>query len=191
MATYRYVVDLEWNGTGSPGVNVWHLRTADEGPLNNDLEQCVDAIKDFYDALSSIFPTGMKITGPTEAIKDPAGDPSYEAVTGWSVTGDSGSSSYLPPATTVVVGWRTTSATRSGRGRTFLGPLAVPMSDATGSPTPALLTALNGAAAALVAFNDGFENGAIGVYSTTQNIFRDITGARVRDQFAVLRSRRD
>lgn len=191
MPTYRYPVKITWAGTGSPGVNVWHLRTVSDGPLNNDLEQIVDAIKDFYTAIASIYMPSTTIAGPGEAIKDPEGSPEYEQVTPWSVAGLSSGSGYLPMASQLCVSWRTTSATRSGRGRTFLGPLSLSGVQADGTPTAGLISTVQTAATNLVNFSNGFDNGAVGVYSQTQNVLRDIVSSNVRDTFAVLRSRRD
>ena len=75
-----------------------------------------------------------------------------------------------------------------------------------GTPVSTLLTDANSAAAALIASSVAYGNGAVGVYGYQsaktpgkQNprnpedprIFRDFVGKAIRDQFGVLRSRRD
>jgi hypothetical protein len=90
-----------------------------------------------------------------------------------------------------VVGWRTASATRAGRGRTFLGPIGSGALDSDGTIKSDTLDAVRTAAQDLVADSLGFGNGALVVYSPTHDIARDFTASAVRDQFAVLRSRRD
>jgi hypothetical protein len=150
----------------------------------------VEAINDFYTACLAYYQGGAQIVGPDEITAGiEGGEPTFEAVDGFTLGPVAGTST-LAPVLQAVVGWRTTSATRSGRGRTFVGPLAVAASDADGTPAAGFLTALQNGAQAIVAHNDGVDTGAVGVWSPTQNLFRDITGFRIRDVFAVLRSRR-
>lgn len=190
MPTYKYVVDLSWSGMGSPGVNVWHFRTTTDSPDNAEVPELVDAIKDFYTGCLGLYSNDAVIQGPSTLILDPYGTPEYRPATSWTLQGQGGGSK-APAATAVTVTWRTTSATRSGRGRTFLSPITTSAMDGDGTINTTQLTALRGAAAALVAFNEGFDNGAVGVYSPSQNLLRDIVAYNVRDTFAVLRSRRD
>lgn len=191
MALYRAVVDIEWGGGGS-GVNVWHFRTISSPGTLADRQGAVDAIRDFYDAVSSIYPTDTTISMPAEVVTEFQSAPAFEPVTPWTITGDSGTATHLPAATQLVVGWRTTAATRSGRGRTFLGPLAGTLNEANGTPTPGLITTVQTAANDLVAESESALGGwAVGVWSEADGVLRDFTSARVRDVFAVLRSRRD
>lgn len=191
MALWKYSVALAWAGSGSPGVNVWHMRTTGGVPSSGEIQGLVDAVGQFYDDISAIFSTSTTITGPDQVIGNFESSPEFQAVDGFTVTGDSGTSSYLPLASQLVVGWRTSNATRSGRGRTFLGPLAANALDVNGTPSSAVLTAVRDAAADLVATSSGFADGAIGVWSPTDGVLRDFTGTVTRDTFAVLRSRRD
>lgn len=189
MATYKASVGLSWTGAGSPGVNVWHFR-CDDQPLSTSVQEVVDALEAFYTAVKGSLAAGVTVTMPEEVIEDPYGSPTYKAVDGWSVTG-SGATGYAPLASAIVIGWRTTSATRSGRGRTFLSPLAGYCVDADGTPKSDVLAQVRGAAQTLVDTSDGWNQAAIGVYSLKQNLLRDIKSSAVRDTFAVLRSRRD
>jgi hypothetical protein len=188
MPTGRINIQLTFPHGSSPGLNTFHFRF-DDDPLGN-VQAVVDALEDFYTPMRPFFGQSTTISCSPEAISDPYGDPSYVAVTPWSMNG-SGSGNYLPPATQLVVGWRTTNATRSGRGRTFLGPLTEGALDSNGSVLPAALTASRGAATTLVNASAGANGWAIGVYSRTDGLLRDIVSSSVRDQFAVLRSRRD
>lgn len=191
MAIFRINVGLSWAGEGGPGVNTWHFRDSG-GPLQGeDVEGAMQALKDFYTGCIGIYSNDVVVTAPAEVIQDPYGAPEYFATTGWTLAGQGGGGK-APPATAAVVGWRTASATRSGRGRTFLSPITTAAIDANGTIGPTQLAALQSAANALVAWGDDEAvNGAFGVWSPTQSLFRDFTGARVRDRWAVLTSRRD
>lgn len=191
MPTFKYPVALAWTGSGSPGVNVWHFRSEDNAdPLETDVQEIIDGIETFYTAVKGVFPADLVVTGPDEAIKDPYGAPEYREVDGFTVQG-TGTQGYAPLASAIVAGWRTTSATRSGRGRTFLGPLALYCVDADGTPKSDVLAIVRNAAAALVATSRDWTQGSLGVYSQTDGVLRDFQSSAVRDTFAVLRSRRD
>lgn len=189
MPTYRADIGIVWDGGGSPGVNTWHFRNDDE-VLNTSIQEVIDAIALFYEQARNLLHESVRVTCPNEIIKDPYGSPEFQAVDGWTKPG-TGVGSLLPPATQVVVGWRTTSATRSGRGRTFVGPLSADCLEANGTPASNKLGFLQDAANQLVSDSQGWNQAAIGVYSAKQGVLRDIQSARVRDVFAVLRSRRD
>jgi hypothetical protein len=117
-------------------------------------------------------------------------EPEFLEGDAWSI-GAGGGGNVLPPANCIVVGWRTSGGGRRGRGRTFLGPLDSILLEANGGVVDLELTAIRDAAAALVDASDSFNDGALGVFSPTGNLFRDFVSSAVRDQFAVLRSRRD
>lgn len=191
MSTYRVPIVHTYAGAGGPGLNVWHVRTTgDEVPSGSDLQALVQIIRDFYTAVAIIFPSTSVLTygGVATTIGD---DPQYDAsAPAWSVQG-SGQSSTLSPLLQICVGWLTTSASRSGRGRTFLGPLSAQVQEANGTPTGTALGVVRAAALELVADSAGFANGAVTVYSPTQDLARDITGSATRDVFAYLSSRRD
>ena len=96
-----------------------------------------------------------------------------------------------PPATALVVGWRTSSASRAGRGRTFLSPLTAAAVEGDGTVSGTQLAAVRGAAQTLIDSSTTEGDGAFGVYSQSQSLLRDFVSVRVQDKFAVLRSRRD
>jgi hypothetical protein len=184
---YRYAVQINYANGGGPGFNIWHFRSTG----TNDVQGCINAIKDFYTPILSHYQQSLTVVGPTEATAGiESGSPTFQAVTGFTAT-STATGGAAAPVLQAVVGWRTTSATRSGRGRTFVGPFHPGAIQTDGTPSSTLVTNLNAAGQSVVDFNSGFGNGAIGVWSPTQNVLRDITGRRVRDIFAVLRSRRD
>lgn len=190
MATWRLPVFLTWAGTGSPGVNVFHFRGDDGDPLSGDVQEASEALQAMYAGLANNLPNSMVVSMDGDVIKDPYGSPEYGSVTPWSVTG-TGGPDFLPTATAIVIGWRTTAATRSGRGRTFIGPLAPGVLQADGTPNTDALNDFRLAGTNLVNTSQGYVNSAFGVYSPTDNVIRDFQGSSVRDTFAVLRSRRD
>jgi hypothetical protein len=111
-----------------------------------------------------------------------------------------------PQALSLVITWRTTLASRRGRGRTFMGPHVTADMQSDGTPSTTLVTDANTSSAALITSSTAYGNGAIGVYGydaaktpgkanprnpADAKIFRDFVGKNVRDIFGVLRSRRD
>ena len=188
MPTYQYTVDLEWDGPGSPGVSVWHGRA--EGLIGSDFQGVVDAIRDFWGTIlaGSDFASGFSAAGRSEAIN--VANQEIITVTPWLREGTNHGLPYAGPVECCLT-LLTSSATRSGRGRKFLGPLTENAMSADGTPTTAVLTKFRDAGTALVADSVGLTQSAVGVYSRTQGLFRDLTNTRVRDYFATLRSRRD
>lgn len=192
MALLHVPIRLTWAGSGSPGVNVWDVRTTggDAGP-SDDLEAMTDALETFYTDLMAgdIFPGGYRASwdGTATSVGE---DPEFFTSPGWSVT-ESGPADVAPPIAQMILTLRTTSATRRGRGRKFIGPVRPTIVQSDGTPTTAALGVLQAAATGLLAASNGFADGAIGVYSSVDGLFRDITAVQARDYFASLRSRRD
>lgn len=187
----RMPVDITWPyGGGSPGASIFHLRAADTDPSQATLGSLIEIVREFYAAMDDLYVGSVRIrfaglltgVGPDRGTAVEA-DP-------WEVAGTANVGP-LPPSNQIVVGWKTASATRSGRGRTFVGPLQYAVVDDAGSPAAPVLSVVRDAAAALVTAQATFTEGGIGVWSTKQSLFRDFTGSTVRDTFAVLRSRRD
>jgi hypothetical protein len=109
----------------------------------------------------------------------------------WTFTQVSGDANFSALTNQVTCTKRTSVATRAGRGRVFLGPLAKNAISADGSMLDATVVSLQGYCDTLVAASEGEVDGAIGVYSRTQEVFRDLTSLQARDSIKVLRSRRD
>lgn len=150
----------------------------------------MEAVKDFYEDCGGIFPTGteIKFDGQFTGVGDAEG--TYGAGDAWTAS-LTGAGNPLPPSQCICVNWRGESGDRSRRGRTFLGPLTIDCLESNGTVHPSPLTQVRDAATALVAASEGFNDGAVVIYSRQENVSRDIVASAVSDQFAVLRSRRD
>lgn len=191
MPTIRIPIDLTWTGaSGSPGVNVWHGRTAgavDPGITLGDLTEILFA---FYNGIKAVFTTDTTIRwgGEGQGVGDDSGDTFTSD--SWTVTG-TGTTGYLPPANCLLASWKTSTGGRQGRGRTFLGPLGGGTAEGNGTPGEPTRTLIQTAINDLIGSSSGVENGALGVYSRVGNTFRDFTSGTCPNEFAVLRSRRD
>lgn len=194
MPIYRASVRITSPNLGGDGANIWHIRTA--GGVGNDgrLNEAMGWIEQFYIDCSQAFSPSTAIVFDGTVTEIATNEPTItEGLDTFTVPGV-GASGDLPPANALVVGWRTALANRRGRGRTFLGPLSRGASEDNGTPTALILEKVRDAAAALVASSTDSEvlgSVSVGVWSPTDNVLRDVTGASVRDRFAVLRSRRD
>lgn len=188
MAIVRVPVRLEFPQDGGPGFNIWHVSTQ-PGGQPGDLGEALDALEAFYNRVKSFMPGPGKIVLGEGMIIDPGGSPTYADDDSRTITLPLGTDPQ-PSLLAIVCGWRTASATRSGRGRTFVGPWGTNALENDGTPNQAVLTALREAATILLDDSQSANGWAIGVLSTKQGTFREATGVTVRDRFAVLRSRR-
>ena len=190
MGIYHYTVDLSWNGAGSPGVNVWDIRQQALDPTS-ELALAVDAIDAFYASVVSsglIYPDGYRATGRNEAIE--VNSSQIEAVPGF-VHNQSGAGSDFSGLNQMIATIRTSSATRRGRGRKYIGPVAAETLDSDGTPTTGALSALQTACTNLVTASTANNGWAVGVYSSVDGLFRDMVQMTARNYFASMRSRRD
>jgi hypothetical protein len=203
VTIFRVPVNVSFVGAGSPGANIWHIRTtggigAVETAQGNAL---IGYIRQFYNSCQAYLPTTNTYTLGT--VTDVA--TGRELSLSWSSLSGLGTGN-APQALAVVVTWKTTIAARRGRGRTFLGPLATTVMQSDGTMVDATRTAILGHANTLISSSLADGNGAVGVYGYDTaktpgkenprnpldgRIFRDVTGAAIRDVFGVLRSRRD
>jgi hypothetical protein len=192
MATLSVPIRLNFPGGGGPGVNVWDVRVIGEGGgSSDDLDEMSAALEVFYTDLMAgdIFPGGYTASfdGTAASVGE---DPVYFTSEPWTI-GETGDSNIAPPIAQMILTLRTSSATRRGRGRKFIGPVRPGVVEADGSPTTAAIGVLQAAGDTLLASSQGSLNGAIGVYSGVDNVFRDLAGVQARNYFASLRSRRD
>jgi hypothetical protein len=186
MPTYRMAVEIQYPGGGGPGINTWHARVNSFTPGDGgDVDALLEA---FYTDLAGLYPSDTTIVGPAQAV-DVADNSVVSFGTPWEVDGVA-SSGHAPLATCITTTWYSDVATRSGRGRTFLGPIMQGAVDGDGEPTGDVLALIRGAAADFVTGNAGLDLAAFGVYSQTDNVIRDIVRYQVHDAFASLRSRR-
>lgn len=191
MSTWRLTVEISNPILGGTGVNIWHLRDNGEANPDPEIDAMIDNLADFYTTVCQWSSTRTTYSFDGELVQ--VGDPSPDLKTGRHTFSISGTASAddLPPANCIVVGWRTALAGRSGRGRTFLGPIPVTVNQDNGTPIETARAALQAAADNLIAQQDDPLNGAFGVWSVKQQVIRDFASARVANEFAVLRSRRD
>lgn len=204
MPVFRVPANITWTGPGSPGVNVWSIRTAEASVVVDELELALDALEAFYTAIKTQYPTGTVITlGPDIVDRESAEDQSRPQRQVFSGT----TSGKAPAAVQVCVSWRTSLRARRGMGRTFIGPLVQDLSSSSdGTPTSTMITAVSTAAQGLLTASDNATGWAVGVWGLESpgsydgngnlipgqpHVHRDITAFKIRDQFAVLRSRRD
>jgi hypothetical protein len=193
MTIWRATWTIDHPALGGTGTNTWHARTgAIAGPAaeHEQLDFLNGKLGQFYTDIESVFAGGAHLHFNGEWLEVEAEEPEiYQGDTNDLVVG--GTTDTLPPANCLVVGWRTSVATKSGRGRTFLGPLRTADNESNGTPDEAVRTLVETAAADFIATFDGLDNGAFGVYSKHDHVIRDFKTGRVRNVFGMLTSRRD
>lgn len=201
MAIFRVPIVLTFPGAGSPGANIWHIRTVDPS-FATELTQAntlIGYIRTLYAATAAYFPNGWTAQLGTVVEE---GSQREIVPTMASVAGSGSGSS--PQMLAIVCTWKTTIAARRGRGRTFLGPLATAATQTDGTITDSVRTSFNTYTQGLVDSSVAFGNGAVGVWGYENpwtgtgprpagqpRVFRDFTGRNIRDVFGILRSRRD
>lgn len=179
-------------GTGSTkGVNTFHFRTAGSVIDQAQIDQCVNAVSQFYLAVAAfwgsdsraIFDGALTEVGTATPAAGVAGTPFNRQGTASGVTPG-------PAGVGACITWRSSLATRSGRGRTFIVPLYTNSYESNGTLSAGTLTGLQNAASALVSSSKAFGNGAIGVFGGNPAQLRDVVSATVTDKVAWLSSRR-
>lgn len=191
MAIVRVPVTIEHPFAGGPAMNVWHARLVDNNPETWQLGDALDALYDFYNAVRLLYPNTTVIRFGEGMIRDPLGSPEYVDDDSRSIVVSGGQTGTVATKLAIVASWRTTSASRSGRGRTFVGPLQTATAQGDGTPRAQDVTTVRQAGEALVSASQGANGWAFGVLSVRQGLLRDFTGVSVRDRFAFLSSRRD
>jgi hypothetical protein len=198
VAIYRVPIEITWPGPGSPGANVWHVRV--DGVDAGLLQTAVGALNTFYSAIINEYANGTTVSlGEVVDVQERT-----YASPSWTAIPPSAAAGAAPPHLAVVVSWRTSLARRRGMGRTFLGPLAFGGIEDDGTPNDLGLSLIRTAAQDLLDASTGGGGWAVGVWGldtsvpegledteTQPHVLRDYIDFRVRDQFAVLRSRRD
>jgi hypothetical protein len=181
-------------------VNVWSLRINTGGDLGTAVPAALTELRAFYNAIIGMWAPGTKINLGQITDRE-----TQERVPGtWAEMTGTAVSSAAAPVLAVCVSWQTSLAARRGMGRTFIGPLQGEIVQDDGTVEPGTLDGIRTAAQDLVDASGGLNDWAFGVYglqskapagtqdySSLPHVHRDFTGMKVRDQFAVLRSRRD
>lgn len=198
-------VNVSWqNWPGAPGLSQFYT-------LNTSMQSNVDAIRAFYNTLSTLLPSGLTITVPG------SGDV-VDSITGtitsaWSVTTPpavvtaSGSGTYAGNAG-AVIHWLTDNVSngRRIRGRTFIVPLISTQYESNGSLSATCLSSLGTAATTLrsalgsnqrvwsrpVTGHTKYDpkTGVATVVPSTTGSANAVTGQRIPDLAVSLRSRR-
>lgn len=199
MAILRVPIELTWNGAGSPGVNVWHLRVTD---LIGDTQDAIDTLHTFYSDLMTtgadhgqIYRNGTRanLGAMVDLETDEGAHAAFPTITAVSPP------AAAPPANQIVVSWHSSVRARRGNGRTFLGPCSQSVVDDDGTIHTTALNNVKGFVDKFLSASLSDTGWAYGVWGLetkggppdAPHVLRDFVGAQVRDQFAVLRSRRD
>lgn len=194
MAIFR--VKARWTGfSGAPGLSVFHFNdSADTTTYTPD--NAVLAVRTFFFGMANLLPTVVTIDvdNNVEVIDPPSGQMTdiISAQDQPNVVG-AAAATYSAPSG-AVVHW-TTSGVRNGRrvrGKTFLVPLVTSVYQNDGTLATAHMATIAGQAqalidneaTALVTYSRPVEGGQLGQQYL-------VTGQRVPDMAAVLRSRRD
>ena len=203
MPVFRVPATITWPGQGSPGVNVWSVRTTEGSIIQDELELALGAIDTFYEAIRLYLAPGTTGTVGADIVdRESLSDESRPTRSAAS----SAVTSAFPYFTQMCIGWKTALRARRGMGRTFVGPMSRSADGGDGTPSDAAVTALKAAGDALIDASDSANGWAVGVWGLVNpgqydalgrllpgqpHVHRDLVACKVRDQFAVLRSRRD
>lgn len=186
---------ISWLGfPGAPGYTVLHTRNS--GVITTAVDNMVSAL----DALATAFAgvvgnnTTLRASQLVEEYDEATGVLQAQYTSPVVVTDHTGASGQMGPGVSgACISWKTAGvvAGRPVRGRTFVVPIAAAAYDASGTLTSAVLTGLNAAATAYrtsatieTVIWHRAKNGAGGAAF-------DITASSIKDQAAVLRSRRN
>lgn len=202
MPVYRVPITLTWNGSGSPGVNVWSVRTTASSPVGDaELQSALDALHAFYVGIGNAFAGGTAIELGEMSVRDT----SQRATGTFTKITSSNAAAKAAPSLQVVIGWRTDLAKRRGMGRTYIGPLGADYVGSDGTIEDSKKTGMGTNAQTLLDASLSTTNGwGLGVWGLADSVpmnppdpgsqphqHRDFIGYKIRDQFGILRSRRD
>lgn len=198
-------VKARWTIPGAgTAFTVLHFGNGDDGdPTDTEASNAASSTRTFFDAIKGLLPNPVAVDVMTDVeIIDVASGNLIGVQTASAqaqVTGLSGTGATWSAPSGACVTWNTAglrqvaSKPRRVRGRTFIVPLSSTAYDTAGNLSPTALTTLNNAATAL---RGNFGNQNLGVYGrpgiggAPAGVFHSVTGHRITDQSAVLRSRR-
>jgi hypothetical protein len=203
MALFR--VKARWTIPGAgTAFSVLHF---DDGEVGQDVDQAatnqVNALHTFFDSVKNVLPSVVKVQvlGDVEVIDVATGE-LVGAANGGSkaeLAGAQPSSIGWAAPTGACITWTTagirqvSSKPRRVRGRTFIVPLSNAAYDVNGTLTDTAMGTLNAAATALRGNFSGQELAVFarpGVGGTPVGAAYAVTGHKLTDQAAILRSRR-
>lgn len=195
MALYR--VKARWSGfTGAPGYSIFHFDTAVDANTSG-AEAAAGAVRTFFNSVSSLLPDVVTITveNSVEVVEESNGELQDVLTVAAQPVVVGQHMGNFSTAVGACVTWQTGSVRkgRRVRGRTFLVPLAANAAFAgDGTLASAALTQLANAAQALHQGGFGLQVFARpSAPGATDGGSYSVTGARISDKTAVLRSRRD
>ena len=193
MAIHR--ITTVWTGfQGAPGYSNFFFTGDGSG---GQAEESRNRVLAFWNAMNDLLPSDVSILTEGEAavVDEQTGQiTGYELVAQDPGAGSGQSQLGYSAASGAVVTWTTAGVVngRRVRGRTFLVPLGGGAYQSDGSLTGDTISTLNEAAGEMV--GDAFDSG-FGIWSrpgtSGAGSFWEVTGFRVPDMAAVLRSRRD
>lgn len=193
MAVWEAVVVIHSDQMPGPGTNTWHVEAdpppSDDAETNGALLDMETILAEFYAVLCNWTPGGASFVWNGE-WRLMGGAEQMHSTPGW-LAGSNFVLTAMPPADCLAIKWRASTGGRSGRGKTFLGPLAKSTLQDNGTPEETFRTAMEGAADDLVAAGADAGPSRFCVWSVKDNIGRPITSREVPNKFASLRSRRD
>ncbi len=190
MPIYRCSARITYPGTGQPGYNIWHADVAGTAGAQSFIDYS-GAVAQFYDDVSDILTAGTTVRIWDDVV-DAESDPPVDGPVLTPVNVAGGAGAGLPDLICLVVTWLTNQRGSSFRGRTFLGPIGSGFMESNGTPNATAVSTVETAAQTFVASTTGTEDVADPVvYSRLLGVGTQITGARVRDRWSYLSSRRD
>lgn len=190
-------IQAVWQGfQGAPGyTNLYFIRT---GGLQSDADAAGTRTRAFFEAIKALMNVEytVKVQRLVQGLDSASGNmfAEFDQTTDPAITTPTGTGAYSTP-TGVVVNWLTGQFNSLGHrviGRTFLVPMNGGCFQNDGSVLDSALTTITTAALAL-----GVGTPNLGVWtrpstpSATDGVARPVTGVRVPDKAAVLKSRRD
>lgn len=188
MPVYAISVKSTFQGPGSPGFNIWHVRTQNI-TFDDDLNDAITEIAAFYERLKVQFPSGTSFRVGEQVTRVDVSPPETQAYTVTTVTA-TGGSAQLPERLAVLIKLGTAKPGRSGRGRKFMGPLKQGVVELDGTVDETVRTAFQTSINTLIAASSGPNQWAIGVWSPMQQELYDLVAASVDNELAQLSSRR-
>ena len=203
MPVFRVPANITWGGNGSPGVNVWSIRTDEAFVTVDELDKALTALQAFYTAVAGFLASGTVVSVGQDTINRETGEDESRPAKTQASTASTGKA---PPMGQGCISWRTPLRARRAMGRTFVGPLSSGAIDTDGTLSTTFVSAMTNAAQGLINASNGANGWAVGVWGLENpgqydtlgrllpgqpHVHRDITSFKIRDQFAVLRSRRD
>ncbi len=181
-------MEIRCSGTGPVGtppyINVFHVTGAG---TTYSLPNLVTSFLQFYTAMKTYYPNTVAWTACSSVLDLSVVPPTIVAATPSSVTGASAGSCGAAQLSQVVT-WRTASAGRSYRGRTYFGPFLY-SACADGIWGSGQTTALQTAAAALISSIAANGSLKLCVLSRRHNTVTPITSSFVRNSVYTQRRR--